>query len=260
MNEDRTLAASPAMRAQSAQARYLISEQSRNAKTGPIMVVTSDASTCPDACPLKASNACYAKHGPLGGLWRNLSAADGDATTIPNGRERVPLKGFSDLLDAIARQGGKLWRMNQAGDLPGDGDTIDGVALASITLANHDAKAQGFTYTHKPVTGDSRDARNNRHLIQRANEGGFTVNLSADNLADADAKAALGIGPVAVVLPSDSQGATTPEGRKVVVCPAISGKAANCAACGLCQKQQRKVIVGFPAHGAAKNKASRIAS
>lgn len=237
-------------------ARYLISEQSRNAKTGPIMVVTSEASTCPTQCPFKASG-CYAAHGPLGMLWRNLSKATGD--TIANGRSHVALKGFSDLLDAIARQGGKLWRMNQAGDLPGDGDAIDGVALASITLANHDAKAQGFTYTHKPVTGDSRDARNNRHLIARANEGGFTVNLSADNLADADAKAALGIGPVAVVLPSDSQGATTPEGRKVVVCPAISGKAANCKACGLCQKQQRKVIVGFPAHGAAKNKASAIA-
>jgi hypothetical protein len=170
----------------------------------------------------------------------------------------VPLKSFEDLLSAIDRQTGKLWRMNQAGDLPGEGDKIDGVALASITLRNHWSHARGFTYTHKPVLGDSRTARNNRHLIARANEGGFTVNLSADNLADADAKADLGIAPVAVVLPSDSQGATTPKGRKVVVCPAISGKAANCMACGLCHRQ-RKVIVGFPAHGAAKRKATAIA-
>lgn len=251
MNEDRTLA--------SAQARYLISEQSRNAKTGPIMVVTSEASTCSPGCPFKASG-CYAAYGPLGMLWGSLSRADANATTIRNGRSDVALKGFSDLLAAIARQGGKLWRMNQAGDLPGAGDTIDRLALWDIAAANRDAGARGFTYTHKPVLGHSPDAIRNRIAINDANDMGFTVNLSADNLADADAKAALGIGPVAVVLPSDSQGATTPEGRKVVVCPAISGKAANCKACGLCQKAQRKVIVGFPAHGAAKNKASRIAS
>jgi hypothetical protein len=52
----------------------------------------------------------------------------------------------------------------------------------------------------------------------------------------------------------------TPEGRKVAVCPATYQDNVSCATCQLCQRAKRKVIVGFPAHGASKRKASAIAS
>lgn len=53
---------------------FAFARKSRNAKTGDIPVTTSDAKTCPDACPLKASGACYAKHGPLGMYWKKINA------------------------------------------------------------------------------------------------------------------------------------------------------------------------------------------
>ena len=47
--------------------------KSRNKKTGNIPVSTSGKHTCPDACPLKASGACYAMGGPLGMFWTKVS-------------------------------------------------------------------------------------------------------------------------------------------------------------------------------------------
>jgi len=51
----------------------------------------------------------------------------------------------------------------------------------------------------------------------------------------------------------------TPAGRKVVVCPATIRDDVSCASCQLCQRQ-RDFIIGFPAHGTSKKKASAIAS
>jgi hypothetical protein len=159
---------------------------------------------------------------------------------------------LEDLLDAIQRQApNALWRMNQAGDLPGDGDRIDGDALAQIVDANRGRR--GFTYTHKPMNAD------NAFHVAHANRHGFTINLSANNLADADRLADLRVAPVATVLPADATANTvTPKGRKVVVCPATQRDDVSCATCGLCSRQ-REAIVGFPAHGAAKRKASKVA-
>lgn len=224
--------------------RFLITEKSRNRKTGPIMVTTSESRTCPPGCAFK-NDGCYAKKGPLGHLWRSLDGAPNGSDTIKNGNGTVSLKSFADLIASIkALPDGALWRHNQAGDLPGDGDQIDAASLLAIVQAN--AGRKGFTYTHKPVIG--RGTAANRKAIQKANQAGFTINLSADTLEDADAKADLKIAPVAVVLPADqSENTITPNGRKVVVCPATQRDDVSCATCKLCQKQ-RDFIVGFPKH------------
>ena len=88
------------------------------------------------------------------------------------------------------------------------------------------------------------------------------MNLSANSLSHADELAAHDSAPVVVVLPSDVHGnikITTPAGRAVAVCPATYQKERDCATCGLCQRQSRKVIIGFPAHGASKRLADAIA-
>ncbi len=83
--------------------------------------------------------------------------------------------------------------------------------------------------------------------------------LHANNLANADELADLQVGPVVTVLPEDQRTNTvTPAGRRVVVCPAIARDDVTCATCQLCQRQ-RSTIVGFPAHGSGKRKASAIA-
>lgn len=237
--------------------------KSANGKTGPIPVTTSAPDTCPDTCPLKAGG-CYAKGGPLGMHWRKVGAGRGDS--------------WQALCDNIAAlPDGQLWRHNQAGDLPGIGDLIDHEPLKALVAANKGRR--GFTYTHKPVLRLGVDA-GNREAVKHANDNGFTVNLSADNVAHADELLALNIGPVAVVLPLEYQRAhkgaewletleayrarldtlpkTTPAGAPLFVCPATYRDDVTCESCQACQRQRRSVA-GFPAHGASKRKASAVA-
>ena len=104
---------------------------------------------------------------------------------------------------------------------------------------------RGFTYSHH------RDAAT-INWIRHAYAWGFTVNLSANDLADADTLADHAAGPVVVVLPStQTTNTTTPKGRTVVVCPATQRADVSCATCQLCQRQ-RAAIVGFPAHGSRR--------
>lgn len=212
---------------------------SRNAKTGPIPVTTTSEETCPEACPLK-KNGCYAEAGPLALFWRKVT-------------ERKAGIAWQDAMAEISKlPKGTLWRHNQAGDLPGNGNIIDAKAMAELIAANRGKR--GFTYTHKPLFA------HNAAQIRLANENGFTVNLSADNLTEADKLAETGLGPIVCVLPADQTRATkTPNGRTVAICPATISDSVNCASCGLCAEIGRKAIIGFPAHGASRRKASNVA-
>lgn len=216
--------------------------KSKNEKTGPIPVSTTSGSSCPLACPFNRANAggCYADGGPLRMHWDKVTKGE-------RGTDWATFCG-----DISALPEGQLWRHNQAGDLPGVGDAIDAGALAALVTAN--AGKLGFTYTHKPMTPANLAA------VKAANAGGFTVNLSGNNLAHADQLADLEAGPVVVVLPAtQNENTTTPAGRKVVVCPATQRDNISCATCGLCQRQ-RSAIVGFPAHGSSVKKADAIAN
>ena len=86
--------------------------------------------------------------------------------------------------------------------------------------------------------------------------GGLVVNLSADTMEQADTYSRLGIAPVTVVLPEDApnMGNKTPEGLPIVVCPAQTQEDMACNICELCQKRDRKSIVGFKAHGSRRKK------
>jgi hypothetical protein len=217
--------------------------KSRNVKTGPIPVSTSTAATCPAACPFNHQNSggCYAAAGPLALHWRKVTdgAAGGSFAAFLESVRQIPA--------------GQLWRHNQAGDLAGAGDALDTDALDQLTAAN--AGRRGFTYTHKPL----RDA-SERAAVARANAGGFTVNLSANDAAHADRLADLAIGPVVVVVPRDAtENATTPAGRKIVICPATQRDDVSCATCKLCARADRAAIVGFPAHGASAKRADAVA-
>lgn len=203
--------------------------KSANVKTGPIPVSTTERDSCPTDCAMRAG--CYAASGPLALHWAAVSA----------GTRGTSWGQFVQAIAALPE--GQLWRHNQAGDLPQAGGTIDAVKLGQLVAANQGRR--GFTYTHH------RD-RASLAWVKHANEWGFTVNLSANDLTDADVLADTGAGPVVVVLPStQTQNTETPAGRKVVVCPATQRDDVSCATCQLCQRQ-RSTIVGFPAHGTKK--------
>lgn len=199
---------------------------SKNGKTGPIPVSTSTRETCPVDCAMRAE--CYGITGPLALHWNAVSA----------GTRGTDWSEFVGRIHALPD--GQLWRHNQAGDLPGDGRTVDPVRLGELVRAN--LGKRGFTYSHY------RDAES-LDWIRHANEWGFTVNLSGNSLEDADTLADTGAGPVVCVLPSSqTKNTRTPAGRPVVICPATQRDDVSCATCQLCQRQ-RDAIVGFPAHG-----------
>lgn len=244
---------------------YHLTLKSRNRKTGPIPVSTTAKGSCPD-CPLKG-NGCYADEGPLALFWAKVS----------DGRAGTGYDAFLANVSALPIE--QLWRHNQAGDLAGEGNEIDTGALMALVAAN--AGKRGFTYTHKPSLGNDSRAVANRAAVAAANAQGFTVNLSGNSVGHADALAELGIGPVVTVLPieygrKEARGEwqesleeyrervaalpkKTPAGRAISVCPATFLDT-DCVGCGgLCQRQSRKSVVGFPAHSRQAAKADLVA-
>ena len=219
---------------------YHISPKSGNVKTGPIPVTTTSSDSCPPSCPFSGGG-CYAKSGPIALHWKKVS----------DGARGGSLENLTDFVRALPD--GQLWRMNQAGDLPGLGERIDVAALRKIAKSN--TGKRGFTYTHK------HERKGNLRHIKAANDAGFVVNLSANSPQHADTLAETGAGPVVCVLDqATTKNSTTPAGRKIVVCPATVRDDITCESCGLCARANRSIIIGFPAHGTAKKKASAIAN
>ena len=216
---------------------------SRNAKTGPIPVSTTTKETCPIVCPL--IKGCYGKYGPLNIFWNKISS------------KTFGMK-WDEFCKAINKlRPGTLWRHNQVGDLPGTQETVDREALSLLVKANK--RKRGFTFTHYDVISND----SNRESIKAANEDGFTINLSANNLAHADSLLGSNCGPVVTILPKSVRGKSdiyTPNGNRVVVCPATYKDDVTCESCALCQKVTRKVIVGFPSHGVATKIVDSVAN
>jgi len=218
--------------------RVHLTPKSRNAKTGPIPVSTTSADSCPPSCPLKNAG-CYANGGPLAIHWR----------AVTEGRRGTDWKTFCDRVAALPD--GQIWRHNQCGDLPGSDGQINAPLLRKLVTANKGKK--GFTYTHYKPSGA------NARVIELANQDGFTINLSADNVSQADAMADLDIAPVVTLLSLVSPArSTTPAGRKVISCPAQHRDGVNCASCRLCANVDRRVIIGLEVHGSQRRRAQRL--
>jgi hypothetical protein len=235
---------------------------SQNAKTGPMPASIIERASCWPGCALY-ENGCYAETGALALHWDRVSQG------VRGGL-------WSEFCTKVAAlRPGRLWRYAQAGDLPGYGAQIDGELLHELVATNTGKHVIAFT--HKPVLGGDPVAVENRRLIATAIKAGFTVNLSADNPAHADALAALGIAPVVTVLARayarravrhrykkrrDEWAETiaewrdrtallprsTPAGRRIAICPATYTDA-TCKSCGACARV-RDAVIGFPAHGA----------
>jgi len=221
---------------------FHITPKSKNAKVGKMAVTTSTATTCPTACPFR-DNGCYAESGPLKLHWLKVT----------EGKRGDDWSTFIDKIKDLPA--GSKWRHNQAGDLPGDTQDLDSTKCVDLAKANEGKR--GFTYTHYDVLDNFQNAI----TVNMMNHLGFTVNVSANNLEHADQLCDLDIAPVATVLPIEQTTNTvTPKGRKVVVCPATYKDDVSCASCMLCEKWDRNVVVGFPAHGTSKKKAAAIAA
>ena len=229
-----------------------LTEKSGNVKTGKIPVSTSDKATCPNSCSIK--EACYASSGPLCIHWNKVSKHERGENW----------QGFIQTISAKIPKG-QIWRHNQAGDLVGKDDTICAHSLDDLIVANKGK--QGFSYTHYPVIPkqfkvDENEPKTdneineitsfNKVCIQRANEQGFTINVSADNMETAEKVFAMGL-PTVAIIPEDAPiKGKTENGTPYIACPAQVFDGKTCENCGLCQKPNRKQIIGFYVHGSRK--------
>ncbi|NIU02159.1 MAG: hypothetical protein GWN01_15015 [Nitrosopumilaceae archaeon] len=212
-----------------------------NSKTS-CPTTTSAKETCPDTCPLKEKG-CYAKYSFLGSYWKKLS----------NGEVKNSLD-FQGLLKSIKKlPSGSIWRHNQAGDLCHNNGIIDRVKLDKLVKANKGK--QGFTYTHHELSPE------NALTIDLANDQGFTINASTNNLQEADkVYNTYDSIPVVTLLPINAPKVSyTPKGNKVVKCPSDSKKGITCNTCKLCAIHDRDYIIGFEVHGSAKKSLDIIA-
>ena len=249
---------------------YHMTLVSSNAKVGPIPVTTTSRNSCPAACPLKG-NGCYAEYGNIRHHWDMVSGvANNDKRKWAN----LTLEQFVGAIKALPRQ--QLWRHNQAGDLPQNKmhpNLLDHESLEKITAANRGKR--GFTYTHYPwfIEDSMIDDRgsdesfiraHNQRTIRQALLAGFTINISANNMEEADRAWAANF-PTVVVVPDDHPDrSTTPNGVPVIVCPAQTQDNINCSRCGICQRQwaigpggvmRNRHIVAFRVHGSGAKKA-----
>lgn len=223
---------------------YALTRNSNNPKTGNMQTVVISRDSCPPSCPL-IRDECYGEGGPIAWHWNKVSNGD---------RGTADYDQFCREVAAIPRH--QVWRYGVVGELPRGvtREHISGPAMDKLVAANRGRR--GFCYTHKqPTVG------NNREIIERANAKGFTVNLSADDLDEADKFIDSGIkAPVVVVVPStwsDRRAFTTPKGRKGTICPNSYNKDIKCDACQICVHAGRKGLIGFPAHGRKKKKIDR---
>ena len=200
-----------------------------NRKVGPIPVTRSPQKNCPESCAFKGRG-CYAENAPLVWAWQ---------------KDHLP---WEEVLWNIRRLSkGQLWRHNEAGDLPGVSPFhIHPGAIDELILANKGKR--GFTYTHYP------DTEHNIAAIRHANDNGFTINLSANDLDHAVRLAKHGL-PMTTLVPVDWGTKTVMHGGlKIVTCPATYIDEVTCATCKLCAVSTRDCVVAFPAHGSRKNK------
>ena len=217
-----------------------LTQASENSKTGAIPTSTSEQSSCAPSCPF-LNKGCYAKYGPQVIHWRKVS----------NTERGVDWSEFVTLIRKLSK--GQLWRHNVAGDLPHNDGNIDYLKLRQLIDANKGKK--GYTYTHHTLND------HNRVCLENANSMGFTVNVSTESVEEADRVMTEYNLPATAVVNSNKidRFYKTESGRKVITCPAalFPGKV-TCATCGLCQIEDRKFIVAFPAHGTAKKTVNQI--
>jgi hypothetical protein len=214
---------------------------STNSKTGPIAVITITEETCAEDCPFR-DGPCYARSGPLRLHWLAVTRKErGEPWEALCGSvSRLPLK--------------IMIRYGQAGDLPGDGVIIDHLALFKIAAAAQGRKM--FGYTHYDMSLEW-----NASCVEKAIADGFVINVSGNSLEHADELKLLTTAPVVCVVPRDypHTGGRTPDGHRVVVCPAQTHEGVNCISCKLCASAKRKSIIGFLAHGSRARQAEVVA-
>ena len=222
-----------------------LTEESKNKKLGKMPTTTTERKSCPDSCRWKNGD-CYGEKYHTSMIWKETE------TGINKRWGKKFSNSWNDTMKAIKNfpESVDIWRHNQIGDLPNkgnDNESIDEKKLDQLVKANNGRRVICFTHKHSRKHPDFKNGKidyKNIELIKKANDNGFTMNLSANDLEHADELAKHGL-PVAVVV--DEHTTATPDGRPVAMCLSQT-KGLTCKQCKLCSVNTRKTIVGFLKH------------
>ena len=205
---------------------------SGNTKTGKMPTISRPiAATCPTTCAFLPKNLggngkCYA-NGRINGTVAKLA----QDLTVAEAAERVALKSPKKIK-------AKYLRDRVVGDVmtgPRDAQTVDldYVAQVAEVATINDLIAYGYTHAWEQIDPSEIPAgyvmnasTNTVEELERAVKMGWATTIANDEVADGDV-----IG-----------------GRRVITCPEQTGKAPDCATCGLCAKPNRAVTVRFLMH------------
>lgn len=207
-----------------------ISAKSANAKTGPMPTLRRPiAATCPTTCAflpktLGGNGKCYA-NGRINGTVSRLATdmtIDEAAAKINGGKAK----------------GAKYLRDRVVGDImqgERDAQTVDIAYLEAVqevaTLT--DLIAYGYTHAWAQTTPEAMPA-------------GYVMNASTNTIEELEA--AVRAGWATTIASDDVNDGDVIGGRRVITCPEQTGKAPDCASCGLCAKPNRAVTVRFLMH------------
>lgn len=232
-----------------------VTRKSGNRKIGAIPASWSTVSTCPDTCglkkplPGKKAPPCYYFSGHFTGM-------QAKRLENPDSTNRLTPKQFAEWVATL--NPGQLWRDRVGGDQVPSATkplNIDARTFNRVTRANHQADARGFSYTHYPLNA------HNVRLIRAARLNGYTLNVSADSMAEAaKIKSRFPDLPVVALGPADYEKGHVSGDVQFVQCPATYVENMDCQRCKVCAYFDRKAVIVFPAHGKAKRSAEIIAT
>lgn len=219
-------------------------EYSENKKLGGMSTTYSTIASCPDACGLKRSGACYGMVGPLGAIWNRLNraAAGGQNVLALRGRALDALrhnvaKAEAAAIDALT--GAQVLRIHTLGDCATARDARIVAAAAERYMKRHGRPA--FAYTHA------------WRSVPRSAWGKVSVLASCETPGEVLKARGRGWATALVLRSFERDTAYVHKGVKVLPCPEQTGRRPSCMACGLCFKADKLAAVGltigFKAHG-----------
>ena len=212
--------------------RFFFTPQSRNEKTGPMPNIYTDNKSCPERCPFKDGNGCYAEY------WRTLAAWNKVSLSLSELAEKVKNETYK----------GQIIRHNVAGDIALDGTSTVDVNLVK-TLSDIYRGRKAYTYTHCQVDDNLIDA------VHYARKAGFTINVSCETKAEVKNAKQHGLNAVLVVTEQPKQKRWTEDGITYIRCKNETD-GMMCIQCQACTKN-RKTVPVFTVHGSGFKKAAK---
>ncbi len=224
-------------------------EASENSKVGlSSCTYVSQASTCPDSCPLKPKLDGSGKTVQANGCYGNGSMVAMHVAKLNQAPRQDGTEAIRQEVEAIDGLSGRLdLRCHVVGDCP----TKEDARLLSGAMARHrQKKGKGaWTYTH------------NWRSIPVEYWQGESALASCDSLEQVKQAQAQGYATATIVDSFESERAYEKDGVKLLPCP-FQTKGVQCVDCRLCLKashlKEKGLTVAFVPHGGGAKRA-RIA-